>query len=84
MRTLTLKVGLAAALLSLSMAGAFTANSSLTTLQREALENHDVIVPPVSDRATPTRGAVSHAMHPVMPSTGRPLSPPYPGEPRLG
>ena len=85
MRSFTLKAGLAATLLSLSIAGAFAANAPLTELQREALENHDAIVPAVSDHGAPSHGYAVHAIHQVSPFMGnRTMSPPYPGEPRLG
>ncbi len=84
MRTFALKAGLAAAFLSLSVAGALAGSSSLTELQREALENHGLIDPSISDQAAPTHGSSAHAMHQVRPSMGRTMTPPYPGEPRLG
>jgi hypothetical protein len=84
MRNFTLKAGLAAAFISFSVAGAVAANTPLTELQREALENHDAIVPSMSDQVAPEQGHASHAIHTTWPFMGRPISPPYPGEPRLG
>jgi len=87
MRNLTLKAGLTATLLAFSIGGAFAADAPPTELQREALENHGLIVPPVSDQTAPTapvHGYAVHAIHPVKPFMGRTMSPPYPGEPRIG
>lgn len=84
MRNFTFQAALAAAVISFSVAGAAAANLPLTELQREALENHDAIVPSVSDQVAPEHGYTSHAIHQPGLVIGRPMSPPYPGEPRLG